>query len=241
MFKGARSSAVVALLVLVSGLAIAACGSSSSGSSASASSAGASTATTSTGTTTTGTTTTGTTTTGGRGFASLTATQRSCLKSKGVTLPSGGGFRGGAGTGTFTRPAGGFGGTPPGGTSTTGTGRGGGPGGGGFGGGFAGGANGSKDAAAFTACGVSFGGRFRGGFAAGGGAGAKVSTTAIKAFVSCVDQHGYKVTDVNTSGKGAVLPASLQTNKKFLAAARSCTSLLRPTAGVGGRTTTSSG
>jgi hypothetical protein len=231
MFTRARTSAVTALLVLVAGLTIAACGSSSSSSSASASSAGSGTATTSTGTSTTG---------GHGGLASLTATQRSCLKSKGVTLPAGGGHGFGGGTGTFTRPTGGFGGTPPGGTSTTGA-PSGGPGGGFGGAPGAGSGTGSKFAAAFKACGVSFGGGFRGagGFGAGGGTGAKVSATAIKAFVACVDKHGYKVIDVNTSGTGAVLPAGLQKNQKFLAAARSCTSLLRPS-GAGGTATTSS-
>jgi hypothetical protein len=227
MFSRMRFGAVTAVLVLVAGFTIAACGSSSSSSSAGASSAGAGTTTTSTGTSTTA---------GRGGFASLTTTQRSCLKAKGVTLPTGGahGFGGAGGTGTFTRPAGGFGGgAPAGGTSTTGA-----PGGrpGGFGG--APGAS-TKFAAAFKACGVSFGGGFHGGFGAGGRTGA-VSSTAIKAFVACVDQHGYTVKNVNTSGQGAVLPASLQKNAKFLAAAKSCTSLLRRGGTAGGTATTAS-
>lgn len=237
MFKRARSSAVLAVLVLVAGFTIAACGSSSSGSSASASagsgSAGAGAATT--------TTSAGSPGTRGRaGFTSLTTTQRSCLAAKGVTVPTGGSR--GFGGGTFTRPAGA---ARPGGTSTTG-GPGGGPGGGfsgagaqGAHGGF-GGAN-SKTAAAFKACGVSFGGGFRGGPGAAGRTGVKVSSTAITAFVACVNRHGYKLTHVNTSGKGAVLPASLQSNQKFITAARSCTSLLRPSGAPGGTAATTGG
>ncbi len=239
MYTRARSRAAFALLVLVAGFAIAACGSSATKVSASASSAGASTSTTSTGASATA---------GRGGFAGLTATQRSCLKAKGLTLPTGGGrgFGTPAGTGTFTRPTGSFTaptGTPPGGTSTTGgagTRPGGGfPGGGGRG---AGGANATKFAAAFKACGVSFGGGQRGSFGASAGAGSstQVSSTAIKAFVACVKQHGYDLTDVNTSGKGSVLPAALQKNKKFLAAATHCTSLLRST-GAGGQGTTAAG
>jgi hypothetical protein len=237
MNKGARSSAVVALLVIVAGLAIAACGSSSSSSSGSGSSAGS-----------TSTSATGTSTTGGRGgFAALTTTQRSCLKSHGLTLPTGG-FRGHPGTGTFTRPAGA---PPAGGTSTTG-----GPGGG-YGGGYGGGApagggrgffggggaNASKFLTAAKACGVTFGGRF--GAGAGGGfggrGGAAVSSTALKKFVSCVNAHGYKLTGVNTSGTGEALPKSLQTNKKFLAAAKDCTQDLRPGGGAPTGTATTSG
>jgi hypothetical protein len=226
MIKGARSSAVVALLVITAGLAIAACGSSSS-SSASAGSAGS-----------TSTSATGTSTTGRGGFAGLTATQQACLKSKGVTLPTGG-FHRGSGTGTFTRPSG----APPG-AGTSGTG---GPGGGGFGGaggpggdGFGGGGN-SKFATAAKACGVTFGGRFGGGGGfARSGAAAKVSSVALKKFVTCVKAHGYELTGVNTSGSGSVLPKRLQTNKKFLAAAKNCLGDLRPSAGPGTGTTTSS-
>jgi hypothetical protein len=47
----------------------------------------------------------------------------------------------------------------------------------------------------------------------------------IKSFASCVAKHGYKITP-NTSGTGPVLSPSLQTSKKFLAAAKPCESLL---------------
>jgi hypothetical protein len=211
MSQGARSSAVVALLVIVAGLAIAACGSSSSSSSANASATTGGSLTTSTGTSTTGGP-------GGRAggfFTSLTATQKACLKSHGVTLRTGGGkgFGGRGGTGTFTRPSGTPTGAPP-------------TGAGGFGGGGFGGGASSKYATAFKDCDITVP---TGGFhgrpgATGGAGGAKPTAAALKTFVACVDKHGYALKDsqLNTTGTGSILPKSLETNQQFLAAATPC-------------------
>ena len=144
-----------------------------------------------------------------------------CLKQHGVTLPS--------------RPAGG---KPPAGGSG-GSGHGGYGGGDGFfGGGGAGGAGGtggakgaqsSKFRAAFKACGADFGGgRF-----AHGGTGFRPSTAALAKFTTCVDKHGYKLPKANTSGKGSIFPKSIESNKKFEAAAKACQSDLRPSGGAG--------
>ena len=77
--------------------------------------------------------------------------------------------------------------------------------------------------AAFKACGANFG--FRGG---AGGFGGRISHTAITSFVTCVNQHGYKLPNPNFSGKGAIFPRSIETNAKFQAAAKSCQHLLIP-------------
>ncbi len=94
------------------------------------------------------------------------------------------------------------------------------PGGGGpgAGGGFL--ASNPKAAAAFRACG---GGRFR-----GGGRRFQLSHAAITSYVACVRQHGYNLPNPNFSGKGPVFPAGIRTNPKFLAASRSCQTLLFP-------------
>ena len=168
-------------------------------------------------TTTTTTSTTSTTASAGRGaFTAQRAKLDACLKAHGVTLPS--------------RPAGS--GRPYGGAGGYG---GGGFFGGGGGAGFAGGN--SKSAKAFQACASQvgsgagrFGGRFRGR--------ASFSKTTLTAFVACVKKNGYTLPAPNTSGKGPVFPASIEKNKQFEAAAKSCESILRtsfrPPAGAAG-------
>jgi hypothetical protein len=150
-----------------------------------------------------------------------------CLKQHGVTLPSrpGGFRRPGAGTssnGSGTPPAGGF--------------RGGGFFGGGSGGGLGGRfRNNPKLQAAFKACGANFpAGRGRFNFAN--------RRVAVDKFVKCVRQHGYDLPTPNLSGSGPVFPRSIESSKKFEAAARSCASLLAPRGGPppGGQTTTAS-
>jgi hypothetical protein len=149
-----------------------------------------------------------------------------CLKQHGVTLPSRpGGFRrpnsGSSSSGGGTPPAGGP--------------RGGGFFGGGFGGGF--GArfrNDPKLEAAFKACGSNFPAR-RFNFAN--------RKVAIDKFAKCVRQHGYDLPTPNVSGTGPVFPRSIESNKKFETAARSCASLLATRGGpppAGQQTTASS-
>lgn len=133
-----------------------------------------------------------------------------CLKAHGVTLPA--------------RPAGAR--RPPKG-GAGGTGRTGGfffGGGAGNGGGRL--ANNPKLRAAFQACG---GGR---GF--GGQRRFTISHSLINKFATCVKQHGYTLPKPNFSGKGPVFPASIEKNKKFQAAAKSCTTILRPAGAPGG-------
>jgi hypothetical protein len=145
-----------------------------------------------------------------------------CLKQHGITLPS--------------RPAGA---KPPSGGAGGGGGYGGGGffGGGGAGGGGAGGpggANGaqsSKFRAAFKACGADFGG---GRFGRGGAGGFKPTAAALSKFTACVDEHGYKLPKANTSGNGPIFPKSIESNKKFEAAAKACQSDLRPSTGGSG-------
>ena len=149
-----------------------------------------------------------------------------CLKQHGVTLPArrpgrgGGGFFGG--------------GAPPGGSGTTGSGT---PPTGGFGGGGGAFFGNSKFRTAFKDCGGSSG-RFRPG--ARGAAARRFSGATLAKFVSCVGKHGYKLPKPNTSGGGSIFPRSIESNKKFEAAARSCAGLLRPTAPATGTTTSSS-
>jgi len=151
-----------------------------------------------------------------------------CLKQHGVTLPShrpgagGHGFFGGGGP-----PAGG-----PGQGAGTGT-----TGGFGAGGRPPGTFRNSKFARAFKACGGSFG-HFR-----AGGAGRyrpHFSSHTLNAFVTCVRKHGYDLPKPNTAGNGPIFPRSIESNKKFQAAARSCSSLLRPNPAGTTSTTTSS-
>jgi hypothetical protein len=141
------------------------------------------------------------------------AALRTCLAKHGVTLPSRP-----PGSGTGRRPNG----TPPAGGGLF------------FGGG--GGANGNrfannpKLAAAFRACGgQAFG---------GGGRRFQLSHTAITNFVACVRKHGFAaMPSPNFSGNGKpVFPASIRTNKQFVAASKACANLLvapgaRPPAG----------
>jgi hypothetical protein len=130
-----------------------------------------------------------------------------CLKQHGVTLP--------------TRPAGAgqgqAGGGPPAGAGAGGR-R-------GFFGGGAGGGRFSnpKFQAAFKACGAT------GGFGRRGGT---LERASITKFVACVSQHGYKLPKPNFSG-GAVFPAKIETNPKFVSASRACRADLRPAAGSG--------
>ena len=142
-----------------------------------------------------------------------------------MTLPSRPAGAGGAPPGGGAPPAGG-------GTGTTGTGTT--PRRGFFFGGGGGRNISPKLQAAFKACGANFG--FRGG---AGGFGGRISHTAITSFVTCVNQHGYKLPSPNFSGKGAIFPRSIETNAKFQAAAKSCQHLLIPARPSGGTSTTS--
>ncbi|HWD64742.1 MAG TPA: hypothetical protein VG405_06170 [Solirubrobacteraceae bacterium] len=155
-----------------------------------------------------------------------------CLKQHGVTLPTrrpgaaggGGGYFGGSSgtTGSGAPPTGGAGAPPA----------------GGFGGSAGSGAgpyrNSSKFRTAFKACGGSFG-QFRSG---AGRARGRFSAAVLDKFVTCVRKHGYDLPKPNTSGSGAIFPRSIESNKKFQAAAKSCTSVLRPSTPPG--TTSSS-
>lgn len=209
----------VALVTLVAGGALAACGSASSSSNttssttASASASGSSSGAAA----------------GGGANSARRAQLVSCLKAHGVTLParppSGG------------PPAGGASGSGSG-TGTTGTGTGTTPRRGFFFGG--GGANITpKMRAAFQACGARFG------FGGGGGAfRGRISHTAITSFVTCVKQHGYNLPAPNFSGKGPIFPRNIETNAKFQAASKTCQHLLipaRPSGGSSGGTSTTSG
>jgi hypothetical protein len=209
----------VALVTLVAGGALAACGSSSSSSgSATSSTTAAASSGSSSGS--------GTSTTGGGPNSARRAQLVSCLKSHGVTLPA---RPAGAGAppGGGAPPAGGGSGTGTTGTSTT-------PRRGFFFGG--GGARNisPKLQAAFKACGANFG--FRGG---AGGFRGRISHTAITSFVTCVNQHGYKLPSPNFSGKGPIFPQSIESNAKFQAAAKACQHLLIPARPSGGTSTTS--
>jgi hypothetical protein len=207
----------VALVTLVAGGALAACGSSSSGSATSSTTAAASSGSSSG---------SGTSTTGGGPNSARRAQLVSCLKSHGVTLlarPAGAGAPPGGGA----PPAGGGSGTGTTGTSTTSR-R-----------GFFFGGGGARNIspklqAAFKACGANFG--FRGG---AGGFRGRISHTAITSFVTCVNQHGYKLPSPNFSGKGPIFPQSIESNAKFQAAAKACQHLLIPARPSGGTSTTS--
>jgi hypothetical protein len=150
-----------------------------------------------------------------------------CLKQHGVTLPARrGGFRpsGSASNGNGTPPAGGFGGGGFGGRGFGG----GGFGGGGFGARFR---SNPKLRAAFKACAPNFPARrFN----------PAQRKTEIDNFVKCVRQHGYNLPTPNLSGNGPVFPRTIESKKKFEAAARSCASVLAPHGGPppGGQSTT---
>lgn len=218
MFDVRSRRVAVALVTLVAGGALAACGSASSTSSTSSTTASASSGSSSG-------SGSGTSTTGGGPNSAKRAQLVSCLKSHGVTLPSRPAGAGGAPPGGGAPPAGG-------GTGTTGTGTT--PRRGFFFGGGGGRNISPKLQAAFKACGANFG--FRGG---AGGFGGRISHTAITSFVTCVNQHGYKLPSPNFSGKGAIFPRSIETNAKFQAAAKSCQHLLIPARPSGGTSTTS--
>jgi hypothetical protein len=187
-----------ALIVLVLGGLVAACGSASS-SSTSGSAA------------TSGTTTSAAASGAGGGLRANPARRAAlvaCLKQHGVTLPA--------------RPPGSAGGAggPGGPSGGTGTARGT-PGRGLFGGGGAF-ANDPKLRAALQACGAQLGFRGRGAFRA------RLSRAAITKYVACVRQHGYNLPNPNFSGKGPVFPANIRSNPKFQAASQACQSLLVP-------------
>jgi len=210
----------VALVTLIAGGALTACGSSSSSSNTTSSTTASASASTSG---------SGSGAAGGPNSARR-AQLVSCLKAHGVTLPSrppgSGPPPGSSGSGS----GGGTGSGSGGGTGTTGTTTG--PRRGFFGGG---GANITpKMRAAFQACGARFG------FGAGGrGFRGRISHTAITNFVTCVKQHGYKLPAPNFSGKGPIFPQSIESNSKFQAAAKSCQHLLVPARPSGGTSTTS--
>jgi hypothetical protein len=163
----------LALVTLVAGIVLTACGSASTSSTSKTSSSASS---------------------GGRARATTLA---ACLRKHGVTLPTG--SRGGG------PPSGGGAGAPGGGA----------PGGGS-----------AKLQAAFKACGASTPG-------AQGGAGGGFTRQTVAKYVTCVRQHGYSLPKPNFSGKGAVFPASVQSNPKFKSANRTCQSLLRPSGSPG--------
>ena len=196
---------LVVVAALLAGLLIAACGGSSSAAKTSTSKNSASTTTTKSAT------------------AARTAFT-TCLKQHGVTLPAhaGSGFPFRHGTSTT--------GAPP--TGTTGAG-GFGPGGFGGGGFAAGGFANSKFAKAFKDCAAKLGksgfGFGHGGFRPGAGHVAPhFSTTALKSYVACIRTHGYpSMPEPNTSGKGAVFPASVEKSAAFEKASAACVSILR--------------
>ena len=159
-------------------------------------------------------TSTTTTPAGGRGF--LNSAFTTCLKQHGVTLPAGFGAgrrRGGSGA---------PGGVPNG--ARGGSGR--------RGGGFFGGGAGlsSADQAAFQAC------RSKlpaGGFGGGRGFAGGASATQIKAYMSCLSDHGVKVpTSTSTPAGGSGLRrfanplAGLRRDPNFAAASQKCAPLL---------------
>src|ERR1700722_15985582 len=174
-----RSALVAMLGIAVAGVLLAACGSSASSSS---------------GTTTTTAPSTTKTSAPSAAFAS-------CLKSHGVSAPTG------------KRPTGGAGGAP---------GAGGTPPAGGF-------SSNPKASAAFKACASlrpagSFGGG--GGGFAGGGSGA--SSTALAAFRNCMTLHGVTIAKKTSSSTGgAATPnSSITSNPKYKTAYAACKTLL---------------
>jgi hypothetical protein len=167
----------------------------------------------------TGTTPTTTTPGGGRGFESAAFT--TCLKQHGVTLPNG--FGGGRRRGGSGLPGGPGGPGPIGGSGRR------------FG--FLGGGAGlsAEQQAALTACRSKLpnGGRFGGGGFAGG-----ANATQLKAYLSCLSDHGVKVpttTSVPAGGSGPrrfVNPlAHLRNDPHFAAASQQCAPLA-PTRGT---------
>ena len=209
-----RAAIAVALPALALALTVAACGSSSTPKPAAKASAG--TATT-------------TTTAGGVRSAAFTT----CLKQHGVALPGRrGGFRNGRGGLFGGGGAPGAGGTPPYGTGAAPrTGQGGYNGGGFF-------RRDPKLGQALQACAKDLPAGFRGRFGPGAARGprrSRFSAATLNSFVACVKRHGYTLPKPNTSGTGPVFPTSIQSNKRFLAAAKSCTGILRPESGPDGQ------
>lgn len=167
--------------------------------------------------------------TAGASAASTSAASRTklvaCLKSHGITLPNrprggrpaAGGFRNGK------PPAGGFRHGRP-------------PAGGFFGGGFNS-ARAHKLEAAFKACGADF--PRRSGRPGGAPGRFRPTAAAVAKFSSCVANHGYKLPKPDASGNGPIFPRSIESNKRFQAAAKACVSDLRPSGPPGGSSHTS--
>jgi hypothetical protein len=158
----------------------------------------------------------------------------SCLKSHGVTVPTGAGrfnhkFKHGANGGGF--PGGGAGGS---GAPSGGAPAGGGFGGGGFGGGGAGFGN-SKFAKAIKDCESKLPASDRGKFGHGGFGGKHPSgkfkphfnTAALDKFVACIRKNGYAaMPEPKKNSSGGVFPKSVESNPDFKKAAPKCESIL---------------
>jgi hypothetical protein len=147
------------------------------------------------------------------------ASLRTCLAQHGVKLPN---FRrqGTTGPGGPGGPPGGGGGGLFGGGGGAGAGAGAGPGQ------FAN----PKVRAAIQACGGFRGGR------PGAGRRFQISHTAITNFVTCVRKHGYPQMPNPNFGGGAIFPASLRKNAKFVSASKVCASVLIPRRTATGQT-----
>ena len=146
-----------------------------------------------------------------------------------MTVPTGN-FRrpsGSGKTGRFTPPGGEAGTGPSGGSGLPPTGafKGKRPAGGGFPGG-AGGKVSKKQQAALKACAKDMPAGARGfagrGGTAGGTAGGQFSAATIEKFAACVKKNGYTLPKANTSGSGPIYPRSIESNKQFVAASKSC-------------------
>jgi hypothetical protein len=178
-----------------------------------------------------GSATSSTTTPGGR-FRNAAFT--SCLKQHGVTRPAG--AYGGR------RPRGGSGASGASGASGSSGAGGSGRRGFGFGGGGPGisvpGVSAQKVQAAFSACRSDLpnGGRF------GGGGGFGADAGAVKAYLSCLSDHGVKVPTTTSGSTPAGTGSALRTvrnDPKFAAANKTCQALL-PARGAATTTTTPS-
>lgn len=200
-FRRLSRAAGFTLIALIVGVAVAACGSSSKAK-----------------------------TTASTNGSSSRSKFEACLKSHGVSLPSGGHGFSGRGTSTTaggsapTGAPGGGGGAPGGGYG--GGGFGGGYGGYGHGGGFFGGGN-SKDATAFKDCSKDLGTSGFAGRAHAGNFRPQFSTKVLDKFVTCVRKHGYpQMPEPSKTSNGGFFSKSIEKNAKFQKAAKSCESIL---------------
>ena len=95
-----------------------------------------------------------------------------------------------------------------------------------------------KQQAAMKACAKDMPAGARGfagrGGAAGGTAGGQFSAATIEKFAACVKKNGYTLPKANTSGSGPIYPRSIESNKQFVAASKSCQSLLQPSGAPAG-------